>query len=117
VSAKPKLTKALANFLFDDRAMVRIDVSNIWKKHAVRGWSGANYVGYDGRGGADQTVAATAARLCCSTRWKRHTAMSSNILRVLDVASGGRGGRFRNTIIIVNLGSQPIAELPTMRKQ
>jgi ATP-dependent Clp protease ATP-binding subunit ClpB len=72
---KTELTKALAEFLFDDEhAMVRIDMSEYMEKHSVARLIGAppGYVGYDEGGAADRSGAAQALlRWCCSTRSRR----------------------------------------------
>ena len=76
---KTELARALAEFLFDDeRAMVRIDMSEYMEKHTVSGWSGApGYVGYDEGGQLTEAVRRRPYRSCCSTRSRRRIRMSS----------------------------------------
>ena len=74
---KTELAKALADFLFDDeRAMVRIDMSEYAEKHSVARLVGAppGYVGYEEGG---QLTDAGRTRWCCSTRSRRPIPMSS----------------------------------------
>ena len=76
---KTELTKALAEFLFDDEtAMVRMDMSEYMEKHSVARLIGAppGYVGYE-EGGALTRCGAGPIRSSCSTRWKRPTPTSS----------------------------------------
>jgi ATP-dependent Clp protease ATP-binding subunit ClpB len=77
---KTELTKALAEFLFDDdQAMVRIDMSEFMEKHAVARLIGAppGYVGYDEGGVLTEAVRRGPIRWCCSTRSRRRIRMCS----------------------------------------
>ncbi|MGH3762361.1 ATP-dependent chaperone ClpB [Actinophytocola sp.] len=117
---KTELAKALAEFLFDDeRAMVRIDMSEYSEKHSVARLVGAppGYVGYD-RGG--QLTEAVRRRpysvVLLDEVEKAHTDVFDVLLQVLDdgrLTDGqGRTVDFRNTILVLtsNLGSQAIAD-------
>jgi ATP-dependent Clp protease ATP-binding subunit ClpB len=116
---KTELAKALANFLFDDeRAMVRVDMSEYSEKHSVARLVGAppGYVGYEEGG---QLTEAVRRRPYCVVLLdeveKAHPEVFDILLQVLDdgrLTDGqGRTVDFRNTILILtsNLGSQTIA--------
>ena len=113
---KTELTKALANFLFDDdSAMVRIDMSEFMEKHSVARLIGAppGYVGYEEGGALTEAVR---RRPYCVILFdeveKAHPDVFNVLLQVLDdgrLTDGqGRTVDFRNTLIILtsNLGSQ-----------
>jgi ATP-dependent Clp protease ATP-binding subunit ClpB len=117
---KTELAKALAEFLFDDeRAMVRIDMSEYGEKHSVARLVGAppGYVGYEEGG---QLTEAIRRRPYCVVLLdeveKAHPEVFDVLLQVLDdgrLTDGqGRTVDFRNTILILtsNLGSQFIAD-------
>ena len=117
---KTELAKALAEFLFDDeRAMVRIDMSEYGEKHSVARLVGAppGYVGYEEGG---QLTEAIRRRPYCVVLLdeveKAHPEVFDILLQVLDdgrLTDGqGRTVDFRNTILILtsNLGSQFIAD-------
>jgi ATP-dependent Clp protease ATP-binding subunit ClpB len=117
---KTELAKALAEFLFDDeRAMVRIDMSEYAEKHSVARLVGAppGYVGYD-RGG--QLTEAVRRRpytvVLLDEVEKAHSDVFDVLLQVLDdgrLTDGqGRTVDFRNTILVLtsNLGSAAIAD-------
>jgi ATP-dependent Clp protease ATP-binding subunit ClpB len=117
---KTELAKALAEFLFDDeRAMIRIDMSEYSERHSVARLVGAppGYVGYD-QGG--QLTEAVRRRPYCVVLLdeveKAHTEVFDILLQVLDdgrlTDDQGRTVDFRNTILILtsNLGSQFIAD-------
>jgi ATP-dependent Clp protease ATP-binding subunit ClpB len=117
---KTELAKALAEFLFDDeRAMIRIDMSEYSERHAVSRLVGAppGYVGYDEGG---QLTEAVRRRPYCVVLLdeveKAHSEVFDILLQVLDdgrLTDGqGRTVDFRNTILILtsNLGSQFIAD-------
>ena len=78
---KTELAKALADFLFDDeRAMVRIDMSEYGEKHSVARLVGAppGYVGYEEGGQLTEAVRRRPVLASsCSTRWRRPTPRSS----------------------------------------
>jgi len=118
---KTELARALAEFLFDDeRAMVRIDMSEYMEKHAVSRLIGAppGYVGYEEGG---QLTEAVRRRPYCVILFdeieKAHPDVFNVLLQVLDdgrLTDGqGRHVDFRNTLIVMtsNIGSQHIQEL------
>jgi ATP-dependent Clp protease ATP-binding subunit ClpB len=117
---KTELAKALAEFLFDDeRAMIRIDMSEYGEKHSVARLLGAppGYVGYEEGG---QLTEAVRRRPYCVVLLdeveKAHPEVFDVLLQVLDdgrLTDGqGRIVDFRNTILVLtsNLGSAFIAD-------
>ena len=118
---KTELTKALAEFLFDDeQAMVRIDMSEFMEKHSVARLLGAppGYVGYDEGGVLTEAVRRRPYQVVLFDEVeKAHPDVFNVLLQVLDdgrLTDGqGRTVDFSNTLIILtsNLGSQFIAEL------
>jgi ATP-dependent Clp protease ATP-binding subunit ClpB len=117
---KTELAKALAEFLFDDeRAIIRIDMSEYGEKHSVARLVGAppGYVGYEEGG---QLTEAVRRRPYCVVLLdeveKAHPEVFDVLLQVLDdgrLTDGqGRTVDFRNTILILtsNLGSSFIAD-------
>jgi ATP-dependent Clp protease ATP-binding subunit ClpB len=119
---KTELTKALASFLFDDeRAMVRIDMSEFMEKHAVARLIGAppGYVGYDEGGVLTEAVRRRPYQVILFDEVeKAHEDIFNVLLQVLDdgrLTDGqGRTVDFRNTIIVLtsNLGSDILASQP-----
>jgi ATP-dependent Clp protease ATP-binding subunit ClpB len=119
---KTELTKALASFLFDDdRAMVRIDMSEFMEKHAVSRLIGAppGYVGYDEGGVLTEAVRRRPYQVILFDEVeKAHEDVFNVLLQVLDdgrLTDGqGRTVDFRNTIIVLtsNLGSDLLAAQP-----
>ena len=119
---KTELTKALADFLFDDdRAMVRIDMSEFMEKHAVSRLIGAppGYVGYDEGGVLTEAVRRRPYQVVLFDEVeKAHEDVFNVLLQVLDdgrLTDGqGRTVDFRNTIIVLtsNLGSDVLAAQP-----
>ncbi len=119
---KTELTKALAAFLFDDdRAMVRIDMSEFMEKHAVSRLIGAppGYVGYDEGGVLTEAVRRRPYQVILFDEVeKAHEDVFNILLQVLDdgrLTDGqGRTVDFRNTIIVLtsNLGSDVLAAQP-----
>jgi ATP-dependent Clp protease ATP-binding subunit ClpB len=119
---KTELTKALAEFLFDDdRAMVRIDMSEFMEKHAVSRLVGAppGYVGYDEGGVLTEAVRRRPYQVVLFDEVeKAHEDVFNILLQVLDdgrLTDGqGRTVDFRNTIIVLtsNLGSEILAAQP-----
>ncbi len=119
---KTELTKALASFLFDDdRAMVRIDMSEYMEKHAVSRLIGAppGYVGYDEGGVLTEAVRRRPYQVILFDEVeKAHEDVFNILLQVLDdgrLTDGqGRTVDFRNTIIVLtsNLGSDVLAAQP-----
>jgi ATP-dependent Clp protease ATP-binding subunit ClpB len=123
---KTELAKALAEFLFDDeRAIIRVDMSEYSEKHSVARLVGAppGYVGYEEGG---QLTEAVRRRPYCVVLLdeveKAHPEVFDILLQVLDdgrLTDGqGRTVDFRNTILILtsNLGSQYIAD-PALSEQ
>jgi ATP-dependent Clp protease ATP-binding subunit ClpB len=118
---KTELTKALAEFLFDDSgAMVRIDMSEFMEKHAVARLIGAppGYVGYEEGGVLTEAVRRRPYQVVLFDEVeKAHGDVFNVLLQVLDdgrLTDGqGRTVDFTNTIIILtsNLGSQFLAGL------
>jgi ATP-dependent Clp protease ATP-binding subunit ClpB len=119
---KTELTKALAEFLFDDEsALVRIDMSEYMEKHAVSRLIGAppGYVGYDEGGSLTEAVRRRPYQVILFDEVeKAHPDVFNVLLQVLDdgrLTDGqGRTVDFRNTLIVLtsNLGSEAIANLP-----
>ncbi|MDD4005121.1 MAG: ATP-dependent chaperone ClpB [Elusimicrobiaceae bacterium] len=117
---KTELAKALAEFMFDDeRAMIRIDMSEYMEKHSVARLIGAppGYVGYDEGGQLTEKVRRRPyAVLLFDEIEKAHPDVFNIFLQILDegrLTDGkGRAVDFRNTIIIMtsNIASQEIME-------
>jgi ATP-dependent Clp protease ATP-binding subunit ClpB len=126
---KTELARALAEFLFDDeRAMVRVDMSEYMEKHSVARLIGAppGYVGYEEGGYLTEAVR---RRPYCVILFdeleKAHPDVFNILLQILDdgrLTDGhGRTVDFRNTLIIMtsNVGSQIIQSVrdpETMRR-
>ncbi len=118
---KTELTKALANFLFDDEsAMVRIDMSEYMEKHSVSRLIGAppGYVGYDEGGALTEAVRRRPYQVVLFDEIeKAHPDVFNVLLQVLDdgrLTDGqGRTVDFRNTLIIMtsNLGAEYLVAL------
>ncbi|MCP2249957.1 ATP-dependent chaperone ClpB [Lentzea aerocolonigenes] len=116
---KTELAKALAAFLFDDeRAMIRIDMSEYSEKHSVARLVGAppGYVGYDQGGQLTESVRRRPYSVVLLDEVeKAHPDVFDVLLQVLDdgrLTDGqGRTVDFRNTILVLtsNLGSTAIA--------
>ena len=113
---KTELAKALAEFLFDDeRAMIRIDMSEYSEKHSVSRLVGAppGYVGYDEGGQLTEAVRRRPYSVVLLDEVeKAHPEVFDILLQVLDdgrlTDSQGRTVDFRNVILILtsNIGSQ-----------
>jgi len=118
---KTELARALAEFLFDDeRAMVRLDMSEYMEKHTVSRLIGAppGYVGYEEGGQLTEAVKRRPYSIILLDEIeKAHSDVFNILLQILDdgrLTDGkGRTVDFKNTIIIMtsNLGSQIIKEL------
>ena len=118
---KTELTKALADFLFDDdHAMVRIDMSEYMEKHSVSRLIGAppGYVGYDEGGALTEAVRRRPYQVILFDEIeKAHPDVFNVLLQVLDdgrLTDGqGRTVDFRNTLIIMtsNMGSEYLVNL------
>ena len=123
---KTELTRALAEFLFDDdSAMVRIDMSEFMEKHAVARLIGAppGYVGYEEGGVLTESVRRRPYQVVLFDEVeKAHPDVFNVLLQVLDdgrLTDGqGRVVNFTNTLIILtsNLGSQFLANLDEGQK-
>ncbi|WMT89274.1 ATP-dependent chaperone ClpB [Pelagibacterium sp. H642] len=119
---KTELTKALAQFLFDDEtAMVRLDMSEFMEKHAVARLIGAppGYVGYDEGGVLTEAVRRRPYQVVLFDEIeKAHPDVFNVLLQVLDDGrlTDGQGHTvdFRNTLIIMtsNLGAEYLAAQP-----
>lgn len=118
---KTELCKALAEFLFDDeRAMVRIDMSEFMEKHSVARLIGAppGYVGYEEGGKLTEAVRRRPYTvLLLDEIEKAHRDVFNVLLQLLDdgrlTDSHGRTVDFTNTIVVMtsNIGSQKIMEM------
>jgi ATP-dependent Clp protease ATP-binding subunit ClpB len=123
---KTELARALAEFLFDDeRAVVRIDMSEYSEKHSVARLVGAppGYVGYEEGGQLTESVRRRPYSVVLLDEVeKAHPEVFDVLLQVLDdgrLTDGqGRTVDFRNTILILtsNLGSTYIAD-PTLSRE
>ncbi len=119
---KTELTKAVAEFLFDDdSAMVRIDMSEFMEKHSVARLIGAppGYVGYDEGGVLTEAVRRRPYQVVLFDEVeKAHPDVFNVLLQVLDdgVLTDGQGRTvdFKQTLIILtsNLGAQALSHLP-----
>jgi ATP-dependent Clp protease ATP-binding subunit ClpB len=116
---KTELTKALAEFLFDDEtAIVRIDMSEYMEKHSVSRLIGAppGYVGYEEGGSLTETVRRRPYQVVLFDEVeKAHPDIFNVLLQVLDEGrlTDGQGKTvdFRNTIIVMtsNLGAEHLS--------
>jgi ATP-dependent Clp protease ATP-binding subunit ClpB len=123
---KTELTKALAEFLFDDSsAMVRIDMSEFMEKHSVARLIGAppGYVGYEEGGVLTEAVRRRPYQVVLFDEVeKAHHDVFNVLLQVLDdgrLTDGqGRTVDFTNTIIVLtsNLGSQFLSSMADGQK-
>src|SRR6059036_3568987 len=119
---KTELTKALAEYLFDDEtAMIRIDMSEYMEKHSVARLIGAppGYVGYEEGGSLTEAVRRRPYQVILFDEVeKAHPDVFNVLLQVLDDGrlTDGQGHTvdFRNTLIVLtsNLGSEILASLP-----
>ncbi|HXQ14873.1 MAG TPA: ATP-dependent chaperone ClpB [Caulobacteraceae bacterium] len=116
---KTELTKALAEFLFDDEAAItRLDMSEYMEKHSVSRMIGAppGYVGYDEGGALTEAVRRRPYQVVLFDEVeKAHADVFNVLLQVLDdgrLTDGqGRTVDFRNTLLVMtsNLGSEYLA--------
>ena len=116
---KTELTKALAEFLFDDeQAITRLDMSEYMEKHSVSRMIGAppGYVGYDEGGALTEAIRRRPYQVILFDEVeKAHPDVFNILLQVLDdgrLTDGqGRTIDFRNTLIIMtsNMGSEHLA--------
>lgn len=119
---KTELTKALAEYLFDDeKAMARIDMSEYMEKHSVARLIGAppGYVGYDEGGALTEAVRRRPYQVVLFDEVeKAHPEVFNVLLQVLDdgVLTDGQGHHvdFKQTLIVLtsNLGSKSLSEVP-----
>src|SRR5690348_9879234 len=120
---KTETARALADFLFDDeKALVRLDMSEYMEKHAVARMIGAppGYVGYEEGGQLTEAIRRRPyAVVLFDEIEKAHPDVFNVLLQILDEGrltdSQGRTVDFRNTVLIMtsNLGSQYILEMGT----
>jgi ATP-dependent Clp protease ATP-binding subunit ClpB len=125
-TGKTEMARALAEFLFDDeRAMIRIDMSEYSEKHSVARLVGAppGYVGYDEGGQLTEAVRRRPYSVVLLDEVeKAHPEVFDILLQVLDdgrLTDGqGRTVDFRNTLLILtsNLGSHFLVD-PTLEPQ
>ncbi len=118
---KTELTKALAEFLFnDDKALIRVDMSEFMEKHSVAKLIGAppGYVGYDEGGGLTEKVRHRPYSVILFDEIeKAHPEVFNMLLQVLDngrlTDAKGRTVNFKNTVIIMtsNIGAQYIEKM------
>ncbi|MFZ2038655.1 MAG: AAA family ATPase [Minisyncoccia bacterium] len=118
---KTELTKALAEFMFDDdKALIRLDMSEFMEKHSVSKLIGAppGYVGHDEGGSFTETVRHRPYSVVLFDEIeKAHPEVFNILLQILDngrlTDSKGRVVNFRNTVIIMtsNIGSQYIDKM------
>lgn len=121
---KTELTKALAEFMFnDDKALIRVDMSEFMEKHSVSKLIGAppGYVGFDEGGGLTEMVRHRPYSIVLFDEIeKAHPEVFNVLLQVLDngrlTDSKGRTVNFKNTIIIMtsNIGAQYIDKMEKM---
>ena len=119
---KTELTKALAEYLFDDdQAMVRIDMSEYMEKHSVARLIGAppGYVGYDEGGVLTEAIRRRPYQVILFDEVeKAHPEVFNVLLQVLDdgILTDGQGRKvdFKQSLIVLtsNLGSQALSQLP-----
>ncbi|MFT7593971.1 MAG: ATP-dependent Clp protease ATP-binding subunit ClpB [Paracoccaceae bacterium] len=119
---KTELTKAVAEFLFDDEnAMTRVDMSEFMEKHSVARMIGAppGYVGYEEGGVLTEAVRRRPYQVILFDEVeKAHPDVFNVLLQVLDdgILTDGQGRTvdFKQTLIILtsNLGSQALSQLP-----
>lgn len=121
---KTELTKALAEFMFDDEeALVRVDMSEYMERHAVAKMIGspAGYVGHEEGGQLTETIRHRPYSVVLFDEIeKAHPEVFNILLQVLDnghlTDSKGRKVNFKNTIIILtsNVGSKHIDKMQTL---
>jgi ATP-dependent Clp protease ATP-binding subunit ClpB len=118
---KTELTKALAEFLFDDeRALIRVDMSEMMEKHSISKLIGSppGYVGYEEGGNLTEMVRHRPYSVILFDEIeKAHPEVFNLLLQVLDSGhltdSKGRVVNFKNSVIIMtsNIGSQYIDKM------
>lgn len=118
---KTELTKALAEFMFDDeKALIRVDMSEYMEKHSVSKMIGSppGYVGYDEGGALTETIRHRPYSVVLFDEIeKAHPEVFNILLQVLDngrlTDAKGRVVNFKNTIIILtsNIGAEHIQNM------
>ncbi|MEK7501512.1 MAG: AAA family ATPase [Patescibacteria group bacterium] len=118
---KTELTKALAEFLFnDDKALIRVDMSEFMEKHSISKLIGSppGYVGYEEGGNLTEMIRHRQYSVVLFDEIeKAHPEVFNILLQVLDngrlTDSKGRAVNFRNTVIIMtsNIGAQHIEKM------
>lgn len=121
---KTELTKALAQFMFnDDKALIRVDMSEYMERHAVSKLVGSppGYVGYDEAGQLTEAVRHKPYSVVLFDEIeKAHPEVFNILLQVLDdgMLTDGKGRKvnFKNTIIIMtsNIGSQFVQKMESI---
>jgi ATP-dependent Clp protease ATP-binding subunit ClpB len=121
---KTELTKALAEFLFDDeQALIRVDMSEFMEKHSVSKLIGAppGYVGYDEGGDFTEKIRHRPYSVVLFDEIeKAHPEVFNILLQVLDngrlTDAKGRVVNFKNTVIIMtsNVGAQYIDKMQSI---
>jgi ATP-dependent Clp protease ATP-binding subunit ClpA len=121
---KTELTKALAQFMFnDDKALIRIDMSEYTERHSVSKLIGSppGYVGYDESGNLTEAVRHRPYSIILFDEIeKAHPEVFNTLLQVLDEGrltdAKGRVVNFKNTIIVLtsNLGSNFIEKMESL---
>jgi ATP-dependent Clp protease ATP-binding subunit ClpB len=121
---KTELTKALAEFMFDDdKALIRVDMSEFMEKHSVSKLIGAppGYVGFEEGGNFTETVRHRPYSVILFDEIeKAHPEVFNILLQVLDngrlTDAKGRIVNFKNTVIIMtsNVGAQYIDQMQTI---
>ncbi len=121
---KTELTKSLAEFMFnDEKALIRVDMSEFMEKHSVSKLIGAppGYVGFDEAGGLTELVRHRPYSIVLFDEIeKAHPEVFNVLLQVLDngrlTDSKGRTVNFKNTIIVMtsNIGAQFIEKMERM---
>lgn len=121
---KTELTKALAEFMFDDeKALIRVDMSEYMEKHSVSKLVGSppGYVGYDEAGQLTEQIRHRPYSVILFDEVeKAHPEVFNILLQTLDdghlTDAKGRKVNFKNTIIVMtsNIGSQHIQKMQSM---
>ena len=121
---KTELTKALAEFMFnDEKSLIRIDMSEYMERHSVSRLIGSppGYVGYDEAGHLTESVRHRPySVLLFDEIEKAHPEVFNTLLQVLDdgrLTDGkGRVVNFKNTVIIMtsNIGSQFVEKMESI---
>jgi ATP-dependent Clp protease ATP-binding subunit ClpB len=120
---KTELTKALAEFMFDEKALIRVDMSELMEKHSVSKLIGAppGYVGFEeGSSFAESVRHRPYSVVLFDEIEKAHPEVFNVLLQILDngrlTDAKGRTINFKNTVIIMtsNIGAQYIDKMQTI---